>query len=58
MVLDEKREDQIKKKKKYEFNEERATKPYVKQVRLRRSRWGERSLKGCADCWAHDDTYI
>lgn len=37
MALDVKREDQIKKKKKYEFNEERATKSYVKQVRLRKT---------------------
>lgn len=37
MALDEEKEDQIKKKKKYEFNEERATKSYVKQLRLRKS---------------------
>lgn len=37
MALDEKKEDQIKKKKNYELNEERATKPYVKQLPLRKS---------------------
>lgn len=40
-----KKEDQIKKKKKYEFNEEHATKPYVKQVRLRKSWLGSVALK-------------
>lgn len=45
MALDEKKEDHIKKKKKSEFNEERATNPYVKQLRLRKSLWWSVALK-------------